>query len=143
MITSMIKAKLLATSAITALVSTRIYIDEMPDPATLPAITIHKASFVPDKVVGKRKFERVQVSCWAVPGKPKNPATVESVAAAVRAVFDIPSKNMAYPMRLTSPVSSTAYDITSSHCTGGFRIIDDTTGWYHIPVDIELNYDEV
>ena len=142
MITGMIRSKLLATSAVTALVSTRIYVDDIPDPATLPAISISKASFVPNKEVGKRKFERVQVSCWAEPGNPKNPAVVESVAAAVRAVFDIPRCNFT-PYRLTSSVSSTAYDVTSSHCRGGFRLIDPTTGWYHIPVDLEIDYNEV
>jgi hypothetical protein len=143
MITAMIKTKLLATSAVTALVSTRIFVDEQPDPATLPSITISKASYVPNKEIGKKKFERVQVSCWADPGHPMNPSVVESVAAAVRAVFDIPTMNMAYPMKLQSSVSSTVFNVTSSHCTGGFRLIDPTTGWYHIPVDIELNYNEV
>lgn len=143
MITAMIRKKLLDTSAVTALVSTRIYVDESPLAGSLPAITIHKASFVPNKEIGKKKFERVQVSCWADPGKPKNPSVVESVAAAVRAVFDIPTMNMSYPMALTSSVSSTVYNVTSTHCTGGFRLVDPTTGWYHIPVDIELNYNEV
>lgn len=143
MITAMIRKKLLDTSAVTSLVSTRIYIDETPLAGSLPAISIHKASFVPDKEIGKKKFERVQVSCWAETGNPKNPAVVESVAAAVRAVFDIPRMNMDYPMQLSSPVTSTKYNVTSSHCTGGFRLIDPTTGWYHIPVDLELNYSEV
>ncbi|MDD2753927.1 MAG: DUF3168 domain-containing protein [Methanothrix sp.] len=142
MITGMIRSKLLATSAVTDIVSTRIYVDDIPDPATLPAISISKASFVPNKEVGKKKFERILVSCWAEPGNPKNPAVVESVAAAVRAVFDIPRCNFA-PYRLTSSVSATAYDVTSSHCRGGFRLIDPTTGWYHIPVDLEIDYNEV
>ena len=73
MIDAMIRTKLLATSAVTALVSTRVYIDEQPDPATLPSITIHPISGVPDKTVAGSTLSRVQVSCWSLPGKPKNP----------------------------------------------------------------------
>ena len=143
MITAVVRTKLLTTTAVTNLVSTRIYVDELPDPATLPAITIHPISGVPDKEVGKKGFARVQVSIWAVTGNPKNPSVVESIRAAVKTVFHIPRMNMAYPMRLQAGTTSTYYDVTSSTCTGGVRLIDPTTGWYHVPMDIELTYNEV
>ena len=140
MITAMVRTKLLASPAVTALVSTRIYVDELPDPAILPAITIHPISGVPDKKVSKGAFTRVQVSCRANPGKPKNPATVEAVAAAVKAVMHLPRLNNS-PERWTA--GSTSYDIITRYCTGGIRLIDPVTGWYHVPVDVEIEYKEV
>jgi hypothetical protein len=140
MIDAMVRKKLVDTSSISALVSTRIYVDEQPDPATLPSITVHTISDVPDKDVGKGGFARVQVSCWSEPGKPKNPAPVEAVVSAVKAVFHKPRMN-SFPFKLTA--GSTSYNVTSSVCTGGVRLIDPTTGWYHVPVDIELNFKEV
>jgi len=140
MIDAMVYKKLLATSAVTALVSTRIYIDEQPDPATLPSITVHPTSGVPNAEIGKKHFARVQVSCWAEPGKPKNPKTVESVAAAVRAALHKPIMNLLYPESWTAGTAT--YTITKCICTGGIRLIDPTTGWYHIPVDVEISYNE-
>jgi hypothetical protein len=140
MITAMVRSKLLASSAVTALVSTRIYVDELPTPAVLPAITIRPVSGVPDKQVSKGAFTRVQVSCWANPGKPKNPAGVESVAAAVKAVMHLPRLNNQVERWTAGSVS---YDIISRYCLGGTRLINDPTGWYHIPVDVEITYNEV
>ena len=136
----MIKKHLLDTPAVTSLVSTRVYIDEQPDPATLPSITIHPTSGVPDKTVAGATFTRTQVSCWSLPGKPKNPKPVETVAAAVRAVFHKPRFN-SLPYKLTA--GTTTYKVITSQVTGGVRLIDPTTGWYHIPLDIEILYNEV
>lgn len=140
MIDAMIRTKLLAASAVTALVSTRVYIDEQPDPATLPSITIHPISGVPDKTVAGSTQARVQVSCWSLPGKPKNPKPVETVAAAVKAVFHKP-RLTSLPYKLTA--GTTTYKVITSVVTGGVRLIDPTTGWYHIPLDVEILYNEV
>ena len=140
MITAMVRNKLLASSAVMALVSTRVYIDELPDPALLPAITIHPVSGVPDKKVSKGAFTRVQMSCWANPGKPKNPATIEAVAAAVKAVMHLPRLNNQVERWAAGTVS---YDIVSRYVTGGIRLVDPVTGWYHVPVDVEITYNEV
>ena len=143
MITAMVQTKLLATTAVTALVSTRIYVDGMPQNPTLPAITIHPVSGVPDKDVSKATSAQVQVSCWsnpAVTGGLRSPAQVETVAAAVRAVLHKPRLNTS-PQRWT--VGSVSYDIITCRCTGGVRLIDPGTNWYHIPVDVLIEYNEV
>jgi hypothetical protein len=143
MITAMVRAKLAATSAVTALVSTRIYVDMLPEPATLPAISVHPVSRIPDPEVGKGWTARVQVSCWSDPLKSagvRSPAEVESVAAAVTAALHKARMNMS-PERWT--VGSVSYDITSRKVTGGTRLIEDPTGWYHVPVDVLISYYEV
>lgn len=143
MITAMVRSKLLATSAITALVSTRIYVDSLPQSPTLPALSVHPVSKVPGKEVGKGIKARVQISCWSNPPTSegvRSPAEVESVAAAVTAVFHKPRLN-ASPEKWT--VGSVSYVITSCRVTGGTRIIKDPTNWYHIPLDVEISYNEV
>ena len=140
MITAMVRNKLLNTSAVTAMVSTRIYVDEQPVPATLPSITIHPVSGVPDKKVSKGAVARVQVSCWASPGKPRNPVSVEAVAAAVKAALHLPRMNNSV-RRWT--IGSVSYDIITGYVTGGVRLIDPTTDWYHVPLDVEITYMEV
>lgn len=143
MITAMVRSKLAATSAVTALVSTRIYVDELPQTPTLPAISVSKVSWVPNKTVGKQANARVQVSCWSNPPTSeglRSPAEIESVAAAVRAVFHKPHLNSS-PEKWT--VNSVSYIITSCIVTGGTRMIEDPSGWYHLPLDIEINYNEV
>lgn len=143
MITAMVQTKLLATTAVTALVSTRIYVDSMPQSPTLPAITIHPVSGVPDKEVSKATSARVQVSCWsnpAITGGRRSPAQVESVAAAVKAALHVPRLNSS-PQRWA--VGSTVYSVLTSRCTGGVRLIDPVTDWYHVPVDVLIEYNEV
>jgi len=139
MITAMVLQKLLNTAAVTALVSTRIYIDELPDSVTLPAISINPISCIPDKDASKGAFARVQASCWADPGKPKNPATIEAVAAAVKAALHLPRLNN-QPEKWTA--GTTSYYIIARYCSGGVRFISPQTGWYHVPVDVEILYNE-
>lgn len=143
MITAMVRAKLVATAAVTALVSTRIYVDGLPPTPTLPAISVHPVSKVPSKLLGKQAYARVQVSCWSNPPTSegvRSPAEIETVAAAVRAVFHKPYLNSS-PEKWT--VGSTSYIITSCIVTGGTRMIEDPSGWYHLPIDIEISYNEV
>jgi len=144
MITAMVRSKLAATAGVTALVSTRIYIDALPSPSpTLPAITVHPVSRIPSKVAGKGWEARVQVSCWSNPpvsGGVRSPSEIESVAAAVIAALHKPRANMT-PERWT--VGSVSYDVTSRTVTGGTRTIRDPGGWYHVPVDVQLVYREV
>lgn len=144
MITAMVRKKLADTSAVTALVSTRIYIDALPAPSpTLPAISVHPVSRIPSKTVGKGWEARVQVSCWSNPpvsAGVRSPSEVETVAAAVIAALHKPRPNMS-PERWT--VGSVSYDITTRIVTGGTRTIEEPSGWYHVPVDVQLVYREV
>ena len=140
----MVRSKLLAASGVTALVSTRVYIDGLPQTSpVLPAISVHPVSRVPSKTVGKGWEARVQVSCWSNPvttGGIRSPGEVENVAAAVIAALHKPRTNMS-PEAWT--VGSTTYAVTSRTVTGGTRVIEDPSGWYHIPVDVSLVYREV
>jgi len=143
MITAMVRNKLANTSAVSALVSTRIYVDALPSGPTLPAISVHPVSRVPDPIVSKGWEARVQVSCWSNPpvsGGIRSPGEVETVAAAVIAALHKPRLNMV-PERWT--IGSVSYDIITRTVTGGTRMIEDPTGWYHVPVDVLLSYREV
>jgi hypothetical protein len=146
MMTAMVRNVLGDNPAIIALVSNRVYVDELPIPSELPAITVHPASDVPDQDVSKGGVVRVQVSCWAEKGNPMNPAKVEAVAAAVKAVLHLPRLNNHVDRwtldteDLPEPVQ---YDIISRYVTGGIRLIDPNTGWYHKPVDVLITFNEV
>jgi len=61
-------AKLLATSGITALVSTRVNWVRRPQGSALPCIVLHRIDGTPDVHHGGRSGlvqSRVQVDCWA------------------------------------------------------------------------------
>ncbi len=60
-------AKLLATTAITTLVSTRINYGRRPQGSALPAIVLHVIDRIPDVTHGGRSgllASRLQVDCW-------------------------------------------------------------------------------
>lgn len=62
-----LKALLAADSGVSALVSSRVYPDKLPDPPTLPAITFQVASLTPNYAHdgdAALDFVRVQVNCW-------------------------------------------------------------------------------
>ena len=64
-----VKARLSALSAVTALVSTRIYVDLFPPKPTLPAVRIHRIGEQEDahlRGVGAMRRARVQVDCIGV-----------------------------------------------------------------------------
>lgn len=142
MITAMVRQKLLNTSWVSSLVSGRVFVDSLPETYRLPAITVHPVSRVPDKRVANGWEARVQVSCWSDPnGSAKgSPAEVETVAAAVIAALHKPRLNM-LPERWIS--GNTSYDVIHRIVTGGTRVIEDPTGWYHVPVDVQITYLEV
>lgn len=146
MIDSAVLHKLLATSAITTLVSTRIYPDVLPQPApTFPAISVSLTSDIPSIYVSKGNEARVTVSCWSNPPVSnglRSPAEVQTVAAAVKAVMHKPLFNNS-PERWTITGTSTSYDIITRRVTDGTRIIENPNGWYHIPVDVLMSYREV
>lgn len=144
MITAMVRAKLAATGGIISLVSDRVYVDMMPEPATLPGITIHPVSRIPDKEVGKGWVSRVQVSCWSDPiraGGMRSPVEIENLAAEVTAALHKPALSDTRVERWT--LGAVSYDITSRVVTGGTRVIEDPTGWYHCPLDVQITYREV
>ncbi|MCK9592312.1 MAG: DUF3168 domain-containing protein [Methanoregula sp.] len=144
MITAMVRSKLLATSGVTTLVSTRVYIDAIPSTTTtLPAIFVSPVSRVPAKQYSKGWEARVQVSCWSNPataGGSRSPSEVENVAAAVTAALHKPRLNNAVEKWT---VGSASYNIISRYVTGGTRRMEDPSGWYHVPVDVTLVYQEV
>ncbi len=60
-------AKLLASSGVTALVSTRINWKRRPQGSALPAIVLHKISGTPDVTHGGAsglRVSRIQADCW-------------------------------------------------------------------------------
>jgi hypothetical protein len=76
-------AKLLATTAITTLVATRINYGRRPQGSALPAIVLHVIDRLPDVTHGGRSgvlVSRIQVDCWG--------STFGSAKAVARAVED-------------------------------------------------------
>ena len=143
MITAMVRSVLANNTGVSTLVSTRVYVDALPAGPTLPAISVHSVSKIPDPEVGKGWSAEVQVSCWSNPpvsGGIRSPAEVETVAAAVIAAMHKPRLNMT-PERWT--VGAVSYDITTRIVSGGTRVIEDPTGWYHVPVSVRISYREV
>jgi hypothetical protein len=67
MIEDKIRAILAATSAVTNITSTRIYVGILPQSPTYPAITIQPITFDPDNAVAEEnslKRDRIQIDCW-------------------------------------------------------------------------------
>jgi hypothetical protein len=144
MITAMVRSKLLSTSGVTTLVSTRIYVDGIPTTTTtLPAIFVSSVSRVPAQRYSKGWDSRVQVSCWSNPvtaGGSRSPLEVENVAAAVTAALHNPRFNNSVDKWT---IGSVSYDVISRYVTGGTRRIENPSGWYHVPVDVMISYQEV
>lgn len=69
-----------------------------------------------------------------------SPAEVETVAAAVIAALHMPIMNNQVERWTIGAVS---FDIVTRMVTGGTRVIEDPTGWYHVPVDVQISYREV
>ena len=67
-VTEALYSQLAATAGLTALVSTRIYPDLMPQPPTLPAVVYQMISNVREERHGGQTGDarpRFQVTCWA------------------------------------------------------------------------------
>lgn len=67
MIEDKVRAILAATSAVTDLTSTRIYVGILPQSPTYPAITIQPITHDPSNTLataGDLKWDRLQIDCW-------------------------------------------------------------------------------
>jgi len=67
MIESKIRAILAATSAVTAITSTRIYVGILPQGATFPALTIQPITYNADNHLtdaGDLQWDRIQIDAW-------------------------------------------------------------------------------
>ncbi len=83
---AVIYARLSATTAVTALVSTRIYPDVLPDSPVYPAITYHQISGSSERgaiVDPVMLMSMMQITCWA---KSRNQA--RAIADQVRKAMD-------------------------------------------------------
>ena len=142
LIDAAVLAKLKATTAITTLVSTRVYPDTLPPAPTLPALTVLRITDNLDPEVPGFHRARVQVSCWSNPvpaNGVKSPAQVEGLATAVAALFHKARPN-ATPAAWTA--GSTTYSVTSSKVQVGPRMTEDGSGYLHVPVDVLVNFRE-
>lgn len=135
--------RLVATTSSTyALVGARVYYDEVPMGATLPAISLVKVSDIPDPEVPGHYTARVQASCWSDPQKAngeRSPAEVEGLAAAV--VADLHRPRLTHSV-LAWAASTKTYSIMTSRIANAPRVIEDVSGWFHVPVDVLLEFRE-
>ena len=140
----MVRDKLLATTAITALVSTRVYVDALPPTPTFPAISVHLTSDVPDEEVGKLVSCRVQISCWDNPpfgeNQLRSPVNVEALSAAVKTAMHKPLMSDTRAEKWTA--GGVSYQINKRVVKGGTMIVHPLD-WYHIPRDVLIDYQEV
>ena len=140
----MVRDKLLATSGVTSLVSTRVYVDGLPTTPTFPCISVHLTSDVPNGDIGKFGECRVQVSCWDNPpraeGGLRSPVAIEALSAAVKTALHKPIHSDTKVERWTT--TSGSYDIIKRIVTGG-TMIPHPLDWYHIPRDVLISYQEV
>jgi hypothetical protein len=87
MIDAAIVSRLSSSSALVALVSTRIYKSVLPEKCTLPAISFHYISALPRETPHdgplKDRAKYVQISCWG-----RNPDEMESIAKLAADLFD-------------------------------------------------------
>lgn len=118
-----IVALLVADTAVSALVSKRIYHVWMPPNVTYPAISIHEISGNEDHVTGHR-HNRYQVSCWST-----SFAQVQSVK---EAVIDC--------LQRYKGVAS-GNKIKQISFEGSMDLYEKETKIYHIPLDfIVIHY---
>jgi hypothetical protein len=142
LIDAAVMATLRATSTIAALVGGRVYPDALPPSPTLPAVTVRKISDTPDPEIGRAHRARVQVSCWSNPTPAhgvRSPAEVEGLAAAVAGVVHTARLNGS-PTSMTA--GTTSYSVLSMRAAIGPRLIEDGSGYYHIPVDVLAEFTE-
>lgn len=135
-----VRSKLLASTAVTALVSTRIYTDSLPDNVTLPAISVHPITDLEDENVPDAMTARVQVSCWSNPvisGGQRSPNEIENIADAVEAAI---SKTKLEWINETWTIGTKTYTVTGCRAITNARIIDDPSGWLHKPVDFMIEF---
>lgn len=112
-----IVALLVADTAVSTLVSNRIYPVRMPINATYPAISIHEISGNEDHVTG-HKHNRYQVSCWS--------KTFDQVQSMKTAVIDC--------LQRYKGIAS-GNNIKQISFEGSMDLYEEETSLYHIPLD--------
>lgn len=112
-----IVALLVADTAVSALVSSRVYPVRMPINATYPAISIHEISGNEDHVTGHR-HNRFQVSCWST--------SFAQVQALKEAVIDC--------LQRFKGIAS-GNKIKQISFEGSMDLYEEETKIYHIPID--------
>lgn len=118
-----IVALLVADTAVSALVSSRIYPVHMPLNVTYPAISIHEISGNEDHVTG-HKHTRYQVSCWST--------SFSQVQSMKEAVIDC--------LQRYKGVAS-GNKIKQISFEGSMDLYEEETKIYHIPLDfIVIHY---
>lgn len=136
------RLKLLGTSAVTALVGTRIYLGTLPEKPTLPAITIQSITDKEDDdVPGWWPNNRLQVSSWSDPPTQngvRSPEEVEAIAAAVHTALHHPRFSGSLYESWT--VGSTTYKVTRRMGGTQRRNIESTTDYFEISEDFMLSF---
>ena len=118
-----IVALLVADTAVSALVSNRIYPVRMPLNVTYPAISIHEISGNEDHVTG-HKHNRYQVSCWST--------SFSQAQSLKEAVIDC--------LQRYKGVAS-GNKIKQISFEGSMDLYEEETKIYHIPLDfIVIHY---
>jgi|AMWB02.1.fsa_nt_gi hypothetical protein len=118
-----IVALLVADTAVSTLVSNRIYPVRMPLNVTYPAISIHEISGNEDHVTG-HKHNRYQVSCWST--------SFSQVQSVKEAVIDC--------LQRYKGVAS-GNKIKQISFEGSMDLYEEETKIYHIPLDfIVIHY---
>ena len=134
MIDAALAAALRADSGVEALVSTRVYPDELPVGCTLPAISYRLVSDVPDPVVPGYRTARVQVSVWSGTASPLEASTVaEAVISAIgrSRLGDAPR---------TWTAGSTSYTVVACRSTNAPRLREPDSKYWHRPCDFLVTY---
>jgi hypothetical protein len=129
-----LRAKLVATSGVTTLVSTRIYPDELPQGSALPAIRYSLISDVPDRHVPGFREARVQVSVY---DDDPTPTDANTVAEAVISAISRTELQME-PASWTA--GATAFTVITCRAVNGPRLREPDTRYWHYPVDFLIKY---
>ncbi len=129
-----LRAKLEATSAVTALVSTRIYPDELPQGSALPAIRYSLISDIPDRHVPGFREARVQVSVYDDDPSPTDANTVAEAVISAISRTDLQMEPVSWV------VGSTTFTVITCRHTNGPRLREPDTRYWHYPVDFLIKY---
>lgn len=82
-IASLLRSELITNAGTSALVSTRVYPLQLPQPPTLPALSYSRVSSSGQNGTSNRKESRWQIDCWA-----STHAGVTALAAAVKTAME-------------------------------------------------------
>jgi hypothetical protein len=142
-IDSALRTVLLSDSGVSAHVSDRIYFDMFPVGGTLPAITLSLISLIPDPVIPDAWKARVQCSCWSNPVSQngiKSPAEITALADAVKTAINRTS----IQKEVEAWVSGiTTFSVQKVRIENTPRFLDPSTDWYHVPIDILIEFRKV